>query len=92
MAPTDDLATRARTAARRYALRHGFTPTEQSLIDAPPVLGPITFDRDGTPVTAYRWIGAGRGATYIQVELTPTHLLVRGARGDAELPTETATD
>jgi hypothetical protein len=91
MTTPDATADRARTAARGYARRHGYTPTEQSLIDAPPVLGPVTFDRDGTPVTAYRWMGAGRGATYVQVELTPTHLLIRGARGDAELPTETTT-
>ena len=77
---------RARSAAVAFARMRGYSTEQIDQIGAEPVLGPVTFDRDGATVTAFRWIGAGRGSTYVQVELIAgTPVLVRGARGDTEL-------
>jgi hypothetical protein len=86
----DDQITTARAAAVAFARRNGYAPDELDRIDEEPVLGPVVFDRDGGPVTAYRWIGAGRGSTYVQVEIpeapgAAAEIIVRGARGDAGL-------
>ncbi len=36
-------------------------------LNASPKLGPSTFEYRGQNVTAYRWLGGGRGDDYVQV-------------------------
>lgn len=56
-------------------------------IAGPPVVGPVAITRDGRPMVAYRWLGAGRGEDYVQVELDGEtgDIVVHGARGDDQL-------
>jgi len=81
----------ARSAARTYCQMHAL-PDARS-IDGPPVLGPVAITRDGRPMVAYRWLGAGRGEDYVQVELdTETgDIVVHGARGHDQLSEWRAT-
>jgi hypothetical protein len=76
----------ARAAARAYCLMHGYG--DQGALERDPVLGPVTLTRDGRTVTAYRWLGSGRGADYVQVEidLENGEITVSGARGDHGFP------
>lgn len=76
----------ARIAARGYLDRFDFPPGTLAEVDGPPILGPVVFDRDGRTITAYRWLGGGRGQTYVQVDMAADAIKVSGARGDAELP------
>ncbi len=75
----------ARIAARGYLDRNDFPVETLAEVDGPPILGPVVFDRDGRTVTAYRWLGGGRGQTYVQVEMAADTITVRGACGDAEV-------
>ena len=76
----------ARDAARTFLESRDFPSELLVRLTTDPVLGPVTLMRDDVQVTAYRWLGAGRGEDYIQVEVGPAQITVRGARGDRELP------
>lgn len=81
----------ARAAARAYLREHGFTSAQVASVDDPPVLGPVPVTGDdGSQVTAYRWLGGGRGGDHVQVEVGPREVVVRGSRGDAGLPPATS--
>lgn len=80
----------ARTAARRYLQHHGFATADLDGLEQPPILGPVPFtDADGETVTAYRWLGAGRGESYVQAEVGAERIVVHGAHGDRGLPPTT---
>lgn len=83
----DDQVASARAAAVAFARRHGYSEDEIRQIDAEPILGPVTFDRNGVSIVAYRWIGAGRGSAYVQVEIgAGSEIAVLGARSASEFP------
>jgi hypothetical protein len=82
------MLSRARSAALAFCRDAGFTPEQLAAIEErPPLLGPVEFERDGRTVTAYRWIGGGRGGDYVQVEIDPGRgeTVVRGAHAGSEL-------
>jgi hypothetical protein len=56
-------------------------------IDEPPLLGPLTIERDGRAATVFRWLGHGRGADYVQAEVDDVDgsIVVHGGFGHAEL-------
>lgn len=60
---------RARALAERFARAFGYPDAQRVQLSGPPLEGPLVLDRDGTRVEVYRWLGYGRGATSIQVEL-----------------------
>lgn len=60
---------RAREAAKAFAREHGFPAEKIARLAEPPLMGPITIDREGRDVTAFRWLGHGRGADYVQAEV-----------------------
>ena len=66
--PLGELAL-ARAAATRYAASVGLPPDQVDELKGPPLSGPVDVERAGTSVVAYRWLGGGRGAPYLQVEL-----------------------
>lgn len=78
---------RARAAAAVFCLEFDYPGAKlRELEAAPPRLGPVTIERDGRAVTAYRWLGSGRGSDYVQAEVDDEtgHIVVHGARGDAQ--------
>lgn len=77
----------ARSAARAYLEMHDYGQDSRGL-DGPPVLGPVEFERDGRGLVAYRWLGAGRGASYVQVEVDTESgaTTVHGAAGHEAFP------
>jgi hypothetical protein len=74
-APSDELAI-ARGAARRYSESVGLPDDQARELLEPPLSGPVDIDRDGNAVSAYRWLGGGRGAPYLQVEVDRAHGVV----------------
>jgi hypothetical protein len=79
----------ARAAARTFLATHDLPAELVAQLDDPPLLGPVTITVDGLDATAYRWLGSGRGETYVQVAVGPDAITVHGARGDSQLPTMT---
>lgn len=59
----------ARGLAERFARTFGYPDAQRAQLLGPPLEGPLVLDRDGAWVEIYRWLGHGRGATSIQVEL-----------------------
>jgi len=82
----------ARAAARSYCEEHQLG--DAAGLDDPPLLGPVTIERDGRSVVAFRWLGAGRGEDYVQAEvhLDSGQVTVSGAKGHDTLPTWTQRD
>jgi hypothetical protein len=76
-----------RAAAAAFCREFDLAPEKvDEILRNPPLLGPVTVERDGRTVTAYRWLGSGRGSDYVQVEVDATgRIEVFGARGDSEL-------
>ncbi len=66
--PAGSAIERAREAARLFCRRYGFSPGQLREVDGPPLLGPLSMEREGRRVTVYRWLGNGRGAPIVQVE------------------------
>jgi hypothetical protein len=77
---------RARAAATAFCSAFGFPAEATRELQLPPVFPPVRIEREGVPVTAYRWLGGGRGAPYVQVELDDAgDVVVHGNDGDQEL-------
>ncbi len=79
----------ARAAARTFLATHDLPAELLAQLDEPPLLGPVSLTVDGVAATAYRWLGSGRGETYVQVAVGPDAVTVNGSHGDAQLPTLT---
>ncbi len=79
----------ARSAARIFLASHDLPTGLLAKLDDPPLLGPVTITVDGLDATAYRWLGSGRGETYVQVAVGPDAITVHGAHDDRQLPTMT---
>lgn len=82
--PTIELA---RDAAAAFCREFDFAPDELAELERePPVLGPVSLERDGRAVTAYRWLGGGRGSDYVQAEVDDEtgRVVVHGARDDSQ--------
>jgi hypothetical protein len=77
---------RARAAARRFCREFGFPQYDIDRLEGDPIQPPLVIDRNGHPVEVFRWLGHGRGAPYVQVELgTETaDVTVYGAARDQE--------
>jgi hypothetical protein len=78
---------RARDAARAFCRHFGYAPADIDQLTGPPIQPPLTIERDGVSVEVYRWLGHGRGASYVQVELSieSGEVTVHGAIGDRGL-------
>ena len=59
----------ARAAAKAFCAQFEFPADQIQAFDSPVLLGPVPIERDGKMVTAYRWLGGGRGGPYVQVEV-----------------------
>jgi len=86
---TDDQGrqlTEANAAAREYCEMHHYCDLDA--LARPPVLGPVMGVRDGRRVTSYRWLGAGRGEDYVQVDIDAENgdISVSGARRHDAFP------
>jgi hypothetical protein len=57
----------ARSAAKAFCVKYKFPPAKMRELDGSPVLGPSALKYEGQNVTAYRWLGGGRGDYYVQV-------------------------
>jgi hypothetical protein len=77
---------RARAAARKFCLHFGFPEQYLDQLNGDPIQKPLTIEKSGVSVEVFRWLGHGRGASYVQVELdTETdELKVYGALKDRE--------
>lgn len=77
---------RARAAASAFCKHFRFQPQDIARLEGDPIQEPLIIERDGLPVEVFRWLGNGRGASYVQVELhTSTDgVTVYGALGDRE--------
>jgi hypothetical protein len=76
----------ARSAAKAFCTTFDFPAEKIAKLSNPPLLGPSAFQREGMDVVAYRWLGAGRGADIVQVELQGNgKIIVRGGSGHKEL-------
>ena len=77
---------RARAAAREFCWRFGLPKRYLDQLEAPPIQQPLVIERDGRPVQVFRWLGHGRGAPILQVELgtTTADVTVYGGFNDRE--------
>jgi len=77
---------RARTAALEFCHHFGFPQNYIDRIKGNPIQKPLVIERNGKPVEVFRWLGHGRGESYVQVELgTKTdEITVYGALSDRE--------
>jgi len=77
---------RARSAAREFCHHFGFPQEYIDRLSASPIQEPLIIERNGSPVEVFRWLGHGRGATYVQVELSTKtdDVTVYGAFKDRE--------
>ena len=77
---------RARAAARAFCRHFKFQEAAINQIDGDPIQPPLIFERSGSPVEVFRWLGHGRGASYVQVELSTEtkDITVYGAVQDRE--------
>jgi hypothetical protein len=57
----------ARSAAKAFCSKFKFPPEKMKELDGSPKFGPSVLKYEGQNVTAYRWLGAGRGDYYVQV-------------------------
>ncbi len=76
----------ARAAAREFCRQFGFSPDQMRALAGPPLMEPTALDRDGRRVTAYRWLGGGRGGPYVQAEVEEDtgKVVVHGGFGHQE--------
>ena len=67
----------ARSAATAFCTNFGFPADQMGRLDGPPLVGPLSLEREGRHAMAYRWLGGGRGSYYVQVEIyKDTHQVV----------------
>jgi hypothetical protein len=59
----------ARAAARAFCRHFKFQEAAINQLDGTPIQPPLLLERSGSPVEVFRWLGHGRGASYVQVEL-----------------------
>ncbi len=59
----------ARAAAKRFCRQFSFPQHYVEHLEGDPIQKPLLIDRDGVRVEVFRWLGHGRGAPYVQVEL-----------------------
>lgn len=79
---------RARDAAVRFCRHFGCPPERLADLLGPPIRPPLVIEREGRLIEVYRWLGHGRGSTYVQVEIdlrNPGEITVHGALGDRGL-------
>jgi hypothetical protein len=79
--PEDELAL-ARAAAYIFADSAGLSDDQVRALADPPLCGPVAIDRDDRALTAYRWLGSGRGGPYLQVEIDHAARTVTVHAGD----------
>lgn len=77
---------RARDAARKFCRHFEFPQKLIEQLKGSPIQKPLIIERDGTSVEVFRWLGHGRGATYVQAEVNikTDEITVYGALGDHE--------
>jgi hypothetical protein len=76
----------ARAAARKFCRHFDFPQKLLDRLVGDPIQKPLIIERNGTRVEVFRWLGHGRGAPYVQVEMgikTP-EIIVYGAFKDHE--------
>jgi len=67
----------ARSAAKAFCTTFSFPADRINNLDGPLLIGPVSLEREGRPIIAYRWLGGGRGSAYVQVEVyQDTHQVV----------------
>jgi len=76
----------ARAAARAFCAQFDFPPAKRRELEGAPLFEPVTIERDGHPVIAYRWLGGGRGDYYVQAEIAQDtcQVVVYGSSGHQE--------
>jgi len=81
-----DRLERARQAAKKFAKHFSFPAQYLEQINGDPIQQPLTIERDGVSVEVFRWLGHGRGAPIVQVELCNESdaTTVYGGFGDRE--------
>lgn len=60
---------RARAAAREFCRHFGFEKRYVDQLKGDPIQKPFVIERENAEVEVFRWLGNGRGAPYVQVEL-----------------------
>ena len=77
----------AREAARAFCRHFDYPQGDIDKLAGPPIQAPLVIEREGASVRVYRWLGHGRGATYVQVEISVPSgdVTVHGAIGDRGL-------
>ena len=70
----------ARDAAKQFCRQFSFPQHYLERLEGDPIQKPLLIDREGVRVEVFRWLGHGRGAPYVQVELKieGSHLTVYG--------------
>ena len=61
---------RARMAALDFCRHFEFPNHYVDQVKGEPIQEPLVLDRDGVSVEVFRWLGHGRGAAYVQVEVS----------------------
>lgn len=76
----------ARSAAKAFCAEFGFSSDELLKLRQPPLSGPVSLERDKRQVVTYRWLGGGRGDSYVQVEIYQDYqqVVVNGGYGHEE--------
>lgn len=77
---------RARVAAEQFCRHFRYSEDQIEKLSGPPLRPPLVIEREGDLVEVYRWLGHGRGQSYVQVEieLGREALTVYGSRKDRE--------
>ena len=78
---------KARNAAEEFCRKFAFAERYIEKLKNEPIQKPLLLDRDGRRVEVFRWLGHGRGAPIVQVEVgLDDHVVtVFGGPGDREL-------
>jgi hypothetical protein len=81
-----DEAALARSAAKAFCAIFNFPADQITRLDGPPVIEPLSLDREGRRVMVYRWLGGGRGTYYVQAEVYQDNhqVVVYGGYGHQE--------
>ncbi|MEO5889173.1 MAG: hypothetical protein ABIQ31_02915 [Ferruginibacter sp.] len=85
-----DMITNARKAARLFCTKNNYPADKIREITGEPLVS-VDTEKHGRQVHIYRWLGNGRGESYVQVEVfkDKKEMIVYGANGDKEINKET---
>ena len=77
---------RARAATNEFCHRFSFPASYLDQCSGDPIQKPLVIDRNGVSFEVFRWLGHGRGAPYVQVEISleTDDVIVYGGFNDRE--------